>query len=305
MVTLTVCGEDEFTCFDGSCIFMDLRCNGREDCSDASDEKQCEILKTFEGYNKMLLPLPRENEKMFNLNLSIFISNIKSIDEVHGKLKLKIAIIRSWYNPQLSYLNLNRSETKNLLSEADKEKMWIPYIVFQNVEDYMSTDRLDTVRISPNPEFKYIRGSKVDMMNYRVFSGSENILKYERELNAEVSCDFNVAWFPFDSQVCFLQFYKDEDEIALRPVAVNYTGPTLLRQHYFKIIKICLHRFHEKPGIVVELQLGRPLVGSMLTIFLPTILLVIISQMVQVYVSNHIDMVIGVQLTLLLVLATM
>ena len=55
----------------------------------------------------------------------------------------------------------------------------------------------------------------------------------------------------------------------------------------------------------MELQLGRPLVGSLLTIFLPTSVLVIISQMVQVYVNNHIDMVIGVQLTLLLVLATM
>ena len=35
MVTLTVCEKDEFTCFDGSCISMDLRCNGREDCIDA------------------------------------------------------------------------------------------------------------------------------------------------------------------------------------------------------------------------------------------------------------------------------
>ena len=142
-------------------------------------------------------------------------------------------------------------------------------------------------------------------MNSWTFSASDNVLNYEIIVIGDWSRDFSVAWFPFDSQVCFLQFYNDEEEIALTPVAVNYTGPTLLRQHYFKTIKICLHRFREKPGIVVELQLGRPLVGSMLTIFLPTILLVIISQMVQVYVSNHIDMVIGVQLTLLLVLATM
>ena len=284
---------------------MDLRCNGREDCTDASDEKQCTILKTFEGYNKILLPIPRENEESFSLNLSIFISNINAVDEVNGKLEIKMAFIRSWYNPQLSYLNLNRSDAKNILSDADKEKMWIPYTVFQNVKDYKSTDRLDTLRISPSGEFKYEKGSKEDLMNYRIFSGSENVLNYEREFNAEWSCDFNVAWFPFDSQVCFLQLYQDESEIVLRPVAVDYSGPTLLSQHYFKSVKICLHRFRQKPGIVVEIQLGRPLVGSMLTIFLPTIVLVIISQMVQIYVIDHIDMVIGVQLTLLLVLATM
>ena len=106
---------------------MDLRCNGREDCTDASDEKQCTILKTFEGYNKILLPIPRENEKSFSLNLSIFISNINAVDEVNGKLEIKMAFIRSWYNPQLSYLNLNRSEAKNLLSDADKKKMWLPF----------------------------------------------------------------------------------------------------------------------------------------------------------------------------------
>ena len=305
MVTITFCEKDEFTCFDGSCISMDLRCNGREDCMDASDEKQCSILKTFEGYNKILLPIPKENEESFILNISIFISNINSVDEVNGKLEIRMSVIRSWFNPQLRYLNLNRSESKNLLSDDDKKKMWIPYTVFQNLKDFKNTDRLDTVRISPNPEFKYKRGSKVNLMNYRSFSGSENALKYEIELIGEWSCNFNVVWFPFDSQICFLQFFHDEDEIALRPVAVGYTGPALLSQHYLKMVNICLHRFREKPGIVVELQLGRPLVRSILTIFLPTIVLIIISQMVLVDVSNHYDMVICVQLTLLLVLFTL
>jgi len=60
-----------------------------------------------------------------------------------------------------------------------------------------------------------------------------------------------------------------------------------------------------KPGVIVEFHFGRPLTGSILTIFLPSVILVILSQMIQVYVTDHIEMVIGVHLTILLVLATM
>ena len=307
-MTLTACGEDEFTCFDGSCISMDGRCDGRENCPDASDEKECLIIKTFDGYNKILLPPPTGSDLMFTLNISIFISKIIQIDEINGKLKTKLNLVRSWFNPQLRYLNLQRHEARNILSSEDRERIWLPLSVFQNVdqvEEIMMTDRADIVKIVPNQGFQYERGSKYDHLNTRVFDGSENAINYDRELTINSLCDFDVAWFPFDSQVCFLQIYHDQQNIALRPVAVNYTGSKKLSQHFVKSVKICNHEFDEKPGIVVEVHFGRPLVGSILTIFLPTIILVILSQMVEVYANDYIDMVISVNLTILLVLATM
>ena len=59
------------------------------------------------------------------------------------------------------------------------------------------------------------------------------------------------------------------------------------------------------PGVIVEVHLRRPLFGSILTIFLPTGVLVILSQMVEVFHTVNLDMVIGVNLTHLLVLATL
>ena len=35
------CASDEFSCTNGRCIKMDLKCNGKDDCLDSSDEQGC------------------------------------------------------------------------------------------------------------------------------------------------------------------------------------------------------------------------------------------------------------------------
>ena len=58
-------------------------------------------------------------------------------------------------------------------------------------------------------------------------------------------------------------------------------------------------------AIVVEVTLGRPIISTFLTVFVPTILLLIISFTARFFAEDYIDMVIQVNLTILLVLATM
>jgi hypothetical protein len=38
---LTGCGDDEFTCSDGTCVPIFARCDAKNDCSDNSDETNC------------------------------------------------------------------------------------------------------------------------------------------------------------------------------------------------------------------------------------------------------------------------
>ena len=61
----------------------------------------------------------------------------------------------------------------------------------------------------------------------------------------------------------------------------------------------------DRPGINEEVTLGRPLFGTFLSLFMPTGILLILSQMVRVFYRDYLDMVIQVNLTLLLVLATL
>ena len=114
-----------------------------------------------------------------------------------------------------------------------------------------------------------------------------------------------MRWYPFDSQRCALEFIQDEDSITLKPISVNYSGPKDLTLHFVKGVHICSLAMEKGSGVIVEMILGRPLFGTVLTVFMPTGILIILSQMVRVFNKDYLEMVIEVNLTLLLVLATL
>ena len=145
----------------------------------------------------------------------------------------------------------------------------------------------------------------MSFQNTRIFEGSENALFYTEQYSVNWIRDYNMEWYPFDSQVCSPQFFHQEVSISTNPVSVEYLGTNQLPQHSVKFVTICSYNVSNKPGVIVEVHLSRPLFGSILTIFLPTGVLVILSQIVGVFHRDNLDMVIGVNLTLLLVLATL
>ena len=305
---MTRCGQDEFTCEQGSCVSMDVRCDGKKDCGDGTDETHCSRIKVFEGYNKKLIPLPLEGQDKFFYNMSLYINKIISIDEINGKFKIKMTIDRYWFNPQLIYMDLHKADDQNELTLDDKKLMWIPRTVFHNIESGSSidkTDKLDILRIIPNSEFVFERSKRTENRNARIFEGGRNIINYQREFAVEWMCDFDLTWYPFDSQLCSLHFYDTGKLVNLVPVSVNYLGPNQLSQHFFKSVSICSNRIENQTGITVEVYLSRPLFGSIMNTFVPTIILVVLSMMIGKFSKDHVEMVIEVNLTILLVLATM
>ena len=74
------CKKGNFTCNDGQCVNIDLRCNQLPDCRDKSDERNCEILVLEDGYNKLIPPLI--SSKPVEVSVSIDLSKLVDIDEV-------------------------------------------------------------------------------------------------------------------------------------------------------------------------------------------------------------------------------
>ena len=287
---------------------LDERCDGKLNCKDRSDEEECKVFVTFKGYNKFLAPPGSSNDLKFSLNLSILIHKIIEIDEVGGYFKTKLTSIRMWKNPQLTYHNLKRNPASNAISSEDMKKMWKPWFVFDNIEqknDLDRTDAPDRIMIIPNEEYNFQMDDKTNFRNTRVFKGEENIIYYQLERTVKWVCDFDMRWYPFDVQKCTIKMHTLKSTVTVIPSSVEYLGPEELTLHTIRSVTICSATIKGLSGIVVEVVLGRPIFGTTLTVFMPTCILLVLSQMVRVFGEEHLEMVIDVNLTLLLVLATL
>ena len=94
-----------------------------------------------------------------------------------------------------------------------------------------------------------------------------------------------------------MEMCNNEPSLTLSPSSVIYAGPVSLSQHTVVSVHICSTLVADRLGVVVEVVLHRPLFGTVLTVFMPTAILLLLSQMVGVFSKEYLDMVIGVNLT--------
>ena len=138
-----------------------------------------------------------------------------------------------------------------------------------------------------------------------LFLGSENFLRQTKEFTCSWICHFDMFWYPFDTQTCSMEMYLTSDLPSLEPYKLHYLGKKDLAEYYVHNFQMCLATINGKSGIKVNILLGRRIISNVLTVFIPTTILLIISHMANQFQESYIDMVISVNLTVLLVLATL
>ena len=287
---------------------MEERCNAIEDCIDGSDEQDCGKLILKSSYNKGITPV-RENDQDLLVNLSLKIHDIE-IFEDNEDFETKISFNRTWFDGRLTYKHLKRNSGMNLntLLPSESEAIWFPYIVYNNVRedgDIMGTEVLDSnkfdhIEVIPNDKFTYVADD-----NMHIFNGSENALTMKQGYNIKWKCEYVYHWYPFDTQFCRMEFVSLRPHTDLLPTHIKYKPDIHMNCYTLNRVQMCKSVIDEFKAIVVEVALGRPLVSNLLTVFVPTILLIIVSFMARFFADNFVDMVVQVNLTLTLTLATM
>ena len=58
LLTFSACTSLQYTCEDGNCVNMEQRCDGKFDCYDKTDEKECNLIAEDPSYSKGISPPP-------------------------------------------------------------------------------------------------------------------------------------------------------------------------------------------------------------------------------------------------------
>ena len=199
------CSERNFTCNDGQCVSMDLRCNHFPDCRDQSDESNCRILVLKEGYNKKIPPYFLDYP--VNVSVSIELLRLVDINEADYSIDIQFEISFIWKDRRVTFFNLKLSDSLNVLTEEDLHKLWLPKVIYEN------TDQKDTTRLGDgNWEWETevivrrevergVRSGLEHVEERENFEGSENSLVMNQTYTRTFQCNYKLSYYPFDTQV--------------------------------------------------------------------------------------------------------
>ena len=279
-LTFSACENFEYICRDGSCVNMTVRCDGVEDCDDKSDEMGCMKVYTAPSYSKFISPpaLNQESQPKMDVHLSVVVHSILSIKELDQLIYISYDLNMEWFDPRLEYHDIKPNIDLNVLSLREMESIWVPVLNFHNTRSHLKTqmDRNVITKIFPSENFTYERADMSEVNNKYFFKGSENTIFMSRSYDTYFLCEYNMAYYPFDTQICTMDIALNVIQIPFCQLQVEslvYKGPTDLVQYFVRSRHMVLVNIDESKGVRVYIVLGRRLLSNILTVYLPTILL--------------------------------
>jgi hypothetical protein len=231
-VSFSACASDQYTCNDGLCVDLVTRCDGKVDCEDKSDEFECRLVEESLTYKRQQIPPPQSNKTAVEVKMSIEVINLGRIDEIKATVDFQYILHLTWFETRLKYLNLKEAGT-NRLETQEMESLWVPNIVFFNTEK-----RLETVVDEKASMSIKRKGNFTALKNKLSFEGSENPLTITRFYKTNYICNFDMAWYPFDTQKCSMSFVVEKGSQSFVDILVDnleYSGPLELTQYLGKV----------------------------------------------------------------------
>ncbi|XP_069193444.1 uncharacterized protein [Procambarus clarkii] len=303
-MTLSVCRQGQFTCADGTCIDFQRRCDLHEDCPDHSDEAQCSTVVVPDGYRAYLPPPPPTPQHplpvTFSINVITFPSMMANDLTFTTTLQLRLA----WRDSRLRYLNLKKDSSLNQLSrEAAAGSIWTPRVFFKNAHGNVFSTLGEGARVECLREGQPQVGAPDLPQERYIYTGSENTLQMTQVYSAAYTCDFHLGMFPFDVQVCTLNFTlmsASSQLLTLQPGQAIYSGTTQLLEYTVDGVTMQTGREGHQSTIAVRIRFSRRCGFYILTVYLPTTFIMVVAYSTFFFrLSNFLARIVVALLTLL------
>ena len=220
-----------------------------------------------------------------------------------------------WVDPRLTFYDLRGTAELNSLSSAVQAKVWSPKLAFTNAKiiggtlvDDTTTTVIARKCLCPAPDDVRMA------VESNVYEGIKSNILQKREYFIDWTCDYNLLFYPFDTQVCKMTFEIQggtKDYLQLEADAydnftgVDYLGDKLLLEYTVgdMLLKVINDSEAKHAKMKVSLTFTRRWFYHGVNVFLQSVLLLIVSYMTFYYrVDNFQDRVM-VSITTMIVIA--
>ena len=192
----------------------------------------------------------------------------------------------------------------NELQPSEIETIWFPNFVFENTKQKLSSLVDDKASLSVVKAGEGKLNGNQATENKLIFKGNENPIQYERFYSLVFECVFSLHWYPFDTQICYLDIQPSKDSKKILQFITNefkYEGPRDLMEYNVKKIAMLMM---DDGTLRVEIHVQRRLMSLILTAFLPTIILNIMGHMSNYFKEDFFEGIMSLNVTVMLALTT-
>jgi len=213
------------------------------------------------------------------------------------------------FDGRLNMLNLKDARNLNTLTPETINNTWMPQVVFSNTREKSESEVDEKAFAMVEKRGTSEQRGLAILQSGSLYKGTENPIILSRTYFQKFLCNFDMAFYPFDSQRCTIVLIMKgnlDNFVELSASVLNYLGPEDLTLYFVKNYDIVNGVDDgDVSAVKVELIFARRMLTPILTVFLPTFIICVMSFSTNFFKAFFFEAVVTVNVTSLLVLTTL